>query len=30
LCAFSFRTQGCGRIQRPAFPVPSDRLGQDV
>jgi hypothetical protein len=24
LCAFSFRTQGCGRGGRPAFPAPSD------
>jgi hypothetical protein len=23
-CAFSFRTRGCGRNARPAFPAPSD------
>src|SRR5258705_10969289 len=23
-CAFLFRTRGCGRIVRPAFPAPSD------
>jgi hypothetical protein len=25
LRAFYFCTQGCGRIERPAFPEPSDR-----
>jgi len=25
LCAFTFRTQGCGRVERPAFPAPSSR-----
>jgi hypothetical protein len=25
--AFLFRTRGCGRIERPAFPAPSDFSG---
>jgi hypothetical protein len=27
---FYFRTQGCGRVVRPAFPAPSEFRGQDV
>src|SRR5665213_423885 len=27
LRAFYFCTQGCGRVERPAFPAPSDRGG---
>jgi hypothetical protein len=30
LRAFYFCTQGCGRIERPAFPAPSVLGGQDV
>src|SRR5213596_991673 len=27
VCFVLFRTRGCGRIKRPAFPAPSDFLG---
>jgi hypothetical protein len=27
-CAFHLCTRGCGRIKRPAFPAPSDFLGE--
>jgi hypothetical protein len=27
-CAFYFCTRGCGRIERPAFPAPSDLEGE--
>src|SRR5205809_7477578 len=30
VCFVLFRTRGCGRIGRPAFPAPSDLRGQDV
>jgi hypothetical protein len=30
VCFVSFRTRGCGRNTRPAFPVPSEFRGQDL
>src|ERR1700733_11217725 len=30
LRVFYFYTQGCGRIERPAFPAPSDGRGQTI
>jgi hypothetical protein len=29
VCFVLFRTRGCGRIERPAFPAPSEFRGQD-
>jgi len=29
-CAFYQYTRGCGRIERPAFPAPSDWRGRDI
>jgi hypothetical protein len=29
-CAFFICTRGCGRIERPAFPAPSDRSGAGI
>src|SRR5712664_3003878 len=30
LVCFLFRTRGCGRIARPAFPAPSDLRGREI
>src|SRR5205809_6580212 len=30
VCFVLFRTRGCGRIERPAFPAPSDLRRRDV
>ena len=30
VCFILFRTRGCGRIARPAFPAPSEFSGRDV
>ena|SRR5437764_14883156 len=30
VCFVLFRTRGCGRIQRPAFPAPSDLRGREI
>jgi hypothetical protein len=30
VCSILFCMRGCGRIERPAFPAPSDLRGQDI